>query len=583
MVNYSASAVTILAFISISLSTAAIQVDQDLRYNDEQQRLRTLHVGGGFDENSHFVTDTVTECQEVIEGNPPTSCVNVCVEVTSITDGGKLIEKRSKVSQRKCASTNDDEETTELSTGSGSDSNPSSHYRVYGNAPNAIGYSSTKASKISPSRGGGVGSGKSTKFQAHVGITQSIAGDVSSKATKAGPSSFKGVGSQSSAAGISNGKSSKSKVVAVATAGGVGSGKGSKIEVVGAQNVATSNGGPASHKVGYYKDDIETVRSLIIKLVKDSDRELIPKFLRLGFHDCVGGCDGCVNLSNADNKGLEEPINAIYPIVDRFKGRLSRADIWAMATLVSADLSLVKDRPAGLRFPMRYVGRKDCEGANAKGMGGPDFTLPSSHVTTHELLDFFRERFDFDTEETVIIMGVHAVATFHREISGFGVKDEEFGWVFNAEDYVLDNRYYKMLVGDDDPVTSAPLWQGEIVHNENGIPSRYQWFHEKNGEDERPVMTSADIALVRDLSNFMHDKNGVEGIVECAFKKEAGSGRTSNSYTRQPSVQNKPVCPVASETMEFMIEYKNDNQSWLIDFEIVLEKMLTNGYRRRSH
>jgi hypothetical protein len=158
------------------------------------------------------------------------------------------------------------------------------------------------------------------------------------------------------------------------------------------------------------------------------------------------------------------------------------------------------------------------------------------------------------------------------------VKDEEFGWVFNAKDYVLDNRYYKMLVGEKDPVTSAPLWQGEIVHNEGGIPPRYQWFHSRIGEDERPIMTSADIALVRDLSDYMHDENGVEGIVECVFKAESGAIRTSNSYTKQQSVQKKPVCPVATETLEFMIEYKNDNELWLIDFERVLEKMLTNGY-----
>jgi hypothetical protein len=135
-----------------------------------------------------------------------------------------------------------------------------------------------------------------------------------------------------------------------------------------------------------------------------------------------------------------------------------------------------------------------------------------------------------------------------------------------------------MLVGDDDPVTSAPLWQGELVHNEGGIPSRYQWFHEKYGEDERPIMTSADIALVRDLSDYMHDENGVEGIVECVFKEQSVSVQQSKSYTRRKSLQNKPVCPVASETLEFMIEYKLDNELWLIDLERVLEKMLTNGY-----
>ena len=26
--------------------------------------------------------------------------------------------------------------------------------------------------------------------------------------------------------------------------------------------------------------------------------------LRLAFHDCVGGCDGCINVNNHDNAGL---------------------------------------------------------------------------------------------------------------------------------------------------------------------------------------------------------------------------------------------------------------------------------------
>jgi hypothetical protein len=331
---------------------------------------------------------------------------------------------------------------------------------------------------------------------------------------------------------------------------------------------------------GHYKADINYVRAHVTKLVKDSDRELIPKFLRLGFHDCVGGCDGCVDLNNIDNKGLEEPINAIYPIVEKFKGTYSRADIWVMASLVSADLSVVKDRPAGLQFPMRYIGREDCDGADDRGVGGPDVEMPSNHVTTPELLAFFKEHFDFDTEETVIIMGVHAVATAHRDVSGFGVEGEEFGWVFNAKDYEMDNRYYKMLIGNEDPVYSAPLWVGEIVHNEGDIPSRYQWFHEEEGKDERPFMTSADIALVRNLSGYMHDENGVEGIVECAFKEVSGSESESatGSYTRNRSLQSKPLCPVASETLELMIEYKLDNEAWLIDFERVLEKMLRNGY-----
>jgi hypothetical protein len=66
----------------------------------------------------------------------------------------------------------------------------------------------------------------------------------------------------------------------------------------------------------------------------------IRKFLRAAFHDCMGGCDGSISLTNTDNRGLEnfvkvvteayntsiEPNSPNYTI---FK-RLSRADFWVL-------------------------------------------------------------------------------------------------------------------------------------------------------------------------------------------------------------------------------------------------------------
>ena len=107
-------------------------------------------------------------------------------------------------------------------------------------------------------------------------------------------------------------------------------------------------------------------------------------------------------MSNPDNRGLLEPIEAIYPLVNKFSDYYSRADIWALATLVSADLSLIgDDRPDDISFSMRFMGREDCSGADAKGVGGPEVEMPSNDLTTHGLLDFFSDEFDFDANETV--------------------------------------------------------------------------------------------------------------------------------------------------------------------------------------
>ena len=310
----------------------------------------------------------------------------------------------------------------------------------------------------------------------------------------------------------------------------------------------------------------------------------MPKFLRLGFHDCVGGCDGCVDLSNPDNRGLDEPIEAISLIVQKYKDFYSRADIWALATLVSADKAVNAERkPEGLTFPMTFIGRLECKGADAKGYGGPHVDIPSSDLTTHELLKFFSDTFGFTSDETVAIMGAHAVGVAHRENVGFGNLGKEEGWVFDAKDYILDNRYYDVLVGSDgDVVESAITWEQELVQNEGDVPSRYQWYHESEEEDERPIMTNADMALVRDMADHItEDDNGIPGKVSCFFNEKSHELEMASSKKKLRSRRLSGkinVCPVASSTIKKTLEYQKDYDLFLFDFQDALDKMLRNGY-----
>ena len=337
-----------------------------------------------------------------------------------------------------------------------------------------------------------------------------------------------------------------------------------------------------------------SLREAIGLLIEESERELIPKFLRLGFHDCVGGCDGCVDLNNPDNNGLLEPIEEIADIVEAYKEWYSRADVWAMATLVSADKSLVvldddgnlvERRPEGITFPMTHIGRKDCEGADHRGIGGPEVDMPSNDLSTHELLEFFSDEFSFDADETVAIMGAHSVAVAHRENVGFGNLGVEQGWVCLADEYILDNRFYDMLVGDEgDEVNTAPNWELEFVNNteiEGDIPNRYQWANKDKCEEERPIMTNADMALVRDFSDYIStDENGTTGKVNCTFKDENKDEPTRRGlrFEVPAEMAGEVACPVASETIDIVMEYKLNNTLFLYDFQSVLGKMVNNGY-----
>ena len=168
-------------------------------------------------------------------------------------------------------------------------------------------------------------------------------------------------------------------------------------------------------------------------------------------------------------------------------------------------------------------------------------------------------------------MGMHAVAVAHRNNIGFGNIGREDGWVFEAEEYKLDNRYYKMLLDKE--------WELELVHNEGKIPNRYQWYHEQEGKDERPIMTNTDMGLLLDLSGHLYtDEEGNEGAVSCVADGSHHEDKGGDYLRRRTEEAKKPKtsCPVSEETKIFLEEYALDNQGWLIDCEKVIEKMLVN-------
>ena len=200
MVNYIASAATLLA-LTTSLTTTAIQAAErstNLRRNDEQQtRLRKLSYGGGLSNNSHFVSDTQTECEEVLEGNPPV-CVIVCIEVTSIYNGETLVDETSKVNQSKCEST-----VEEVATDA-----PTFHptYLI----ADVAGIEETEFTSDIDWVGDGYKSATTT-FDSNGGVVQS--GGSSSKSSKAeyGSEGITAASSAKSSKGFSNGSSKSAK------------------------------------------------------------------------------------------------------------------------------------------------------------------------------------------------------------------------------------------------------------------------------------------------------------------------------------------------------------------------------------
>lgn len=316
---------------------------------------------------------------------------------------------------------------------------------------------------------------------------------------------------------------------------------------------------------GNIPDLIQTVREEIRDTIRNN-RALAPKYLRLSFHDCVGGCDGCVDLTEPDNNGLEIPMQALSSIVSIYGGdTLSRADIWALAGLVGAEMTQAQQK-----FELDYIGRTICEATGQPCLDGDNnprecredlgdaHQMPHSNLINHEILEFFADNFGFNAQEVVALMGAHSVGTLTKSHSGF---DGPVGW--DDTNYFLDIDYYRKLIGGGDPndledlMEASPGWTQETIDNGgSNIPNRVQWFRRRSGDVQDIISLNTDIGLCRDFAGGNIDS---AGMVSCGFKNPS----------RWPHAQN---------TIHLMATYRFNEAKFLQDLESVLKKMIVNGY-----
>jgi hypothetical protein len=304
----------------------------------------------------------------------------------------------------------------------------------------------------------------------------------------------------------------------------------------------------------------------------------------------VGGCDGCVDLNESDNNGLDIPIDALEGIMvkqQQHKTLLSRADIWALAALTAAEMT----NPQGQTFPLQTIGRVDCEDfsrvtrsrCHDKDMNivacdakhGPHRELPSPDLDTHGILSYFWKEFQFTPDQVVALMGAHSIGFADVHNSGFAGHD---GWT--PQSLALNNDFYLSLV--------AATWHQIPIDNShllNNIPDRFQWVRTNkrrrrtlrggqqqqrniqqqtnntvlllDGRGDDIFMLNADMALVRDFSQSFNQRTGE---VTCDY-----------------APQKVNSCPFAA-TFHVAKHYMQDEQAWMNDFFDVYNKMLIHGY-----
>jgi Peroxidase len=127
------------------------------------------------------------------------------------------------------------------------------------------------------------------------------------------------------------------------------------------------------------------------------------KFVRLSFHECIGGiCNGCVDLLNPNNFGLEAPIDILDPIVQLHSAFLTTRDVWALAGLTAACTAQRVDDDAEPRpFELTFVQRPHC--GNTKR--GPQHEFPKASFVTSQVTEFFATHFGLTKREVVTILG----------------------------------------------------------------------------------------------------------------------------------------------------------------------------------
>jgi len=137
-------------------------------------------------------------------------------------------------------------------------------------------------------------------------------------------------------------------------------------------------------------------------------------------------------LTDVHNNGLAHPIEVLAPVVAQFANAttgVTRADIWALAAAVGADVANHGQTNQPVHFTMNWFGRVNCEDANpvcrdAQGVSvpcsptvGPARHMPSTSFDSPSLFQYFATEFGFNKRQVVAIMGAHTIGRLAKNVS----------------------------------------------------------------------------------------------------------------------------------------------------------------------
>lgn len=291
-------------------------------------------------------------------------------------------------------------------------------------------------------------------------------------------------------------------------------------------------------------------------------------FVRLAFHVCVGqnGCDGCVDHSIPDNKGLKIYTDALdkeYTVNSAVNTVMSKADFYILAGYVALEEASKHQRSPSERIMRREnfkVGRITCLSMPPP----PNPPFPAGTDELNDANDFFNVHFsDFTTEDKVAILGAHTLGETRESNLGFEGK-----WVngkkrgmFKSD--LLDNEYYRKVNGNK--------WTQVDINSTLGTKKQWQRFYtkpndEKDGRRQPHMLLNMDMSMQFDLKT--NGPIGKDGTVSCKIliaKKKCISPENDCCQHAKTNIRRSPN--------NFFKKFLFDNVEWISAFKRAFNKM----------
>jgi len=293
---------------------------------------------------------------------------------------------------------------------------------------------------------------------------------------------------------------------------------------------------PTCDQVGLMKTEIRKVYKL--------NRIAQAIAIRMGFHTCVGGCRGCINLEEDPNKGLEIAVHALeeaYLFNPGFSDVVSRADFWALATMIGIEMAIENVRNAKLSGTKTYQETQpdvcfDYQWGRPQECVTPTTDKPlkpfvNTKMNASSLFEYFHKEFKLNLQETTALLGVHSVRAFGP--STFG------------------NIYYQTILNP------KCMWkQKNVAYKPN--EQRWRWFGHLG--NKTVMMLNPDMSLFFDLKVDEDGKCLCDLQVDCVVKRNCGK---DNVCGLSPAFYHATV-------------YSQNEYIFDQDFARSLEKLLRN-------